>query len=114
MNTDNKNHSSFDQFLRQELSKTHEPSPNFVDQVMDKVEAIQREHPKVKYLGLFFKVAAACAIIISLTNALILLSNNTGNTNDNDWSSVYEQSAPANWYDYYEDETFLANNQTIN
>lgn len=115
MKTGKKNTNEFEQFLRQELGKAHEPSPDFVDKVMSKVETIKIEQPKVKYLSAIFKVAAACAIVISLSNALILLSTSNGiNTVENDWVSVYEQTSPTNWYDYYEDDTFFANNQTFN
>ncbi|MCG8582067.1 MAG: hypothetical protein MI866_19230 [Bacteroidales bacterium] len=104
-----------DQMLRQVSVDDYEPSPGFVDNVMTKISDVEQKKSPNKYLRIGFQLAAACAIVVFITNAFIILSSIGVNDSEaNDWASVYETSNTANWFDYENDDTFLANNQINN
>ncbi|WP_430815014.1 hypothetical protein [Carboxylicivirga sp. RSCT41] len=101
-----------DQMLRQVSVDDYKPSPGFVDDVMTKIAGIEQHKSPNKYLRIGFQLAAACAILVFITNAFVILNSlGVNDTDTNDWTSVYETSNSANWFDYENDDTFLANNQ---
>ncbi len=113
---ENKKHiEDFEELINQSWVNSYEPSDSFVDEVMRKVAKTDMIKPVGKYLKIMFQVAAASAIIMFITNLLILISSTQNNsTNESDWTTVYELGSKANWYEYYNDDTFIANNQTFN
>jgi hypothetical protein len=104
----------FDLQTIQSWVNNYEPSRNFVDNVMNRVAVINESKHVAKYVKVLFQLAAASAIIIFITNLFILISSTQQpNTLESDWTTVYELNSSANWYEYYNDETFIANNQTF-
>lgn len=102
-----------DQYLNQKLINTYEPSAGFVDDVMRKVADIDIIQPASRYIKVLFQVAAAVAIAVFITNIFILVTSTQNTTEStNDWTSVYELGTSTNWYEYYDNETYIANNQT--
>jgi hypothetical protein len=115
MKNNEKHTIDIDQMLRQVSVDDYEPSTGFVDNVMTRINAIEPIKSPNKYIKNGFQLAAACAIIVFITNAFIILSSfGTNNSETNDWAAVYETSTTANWFDYDNDDTFLATNQTTN
>ncbi|MBK3519290.1 hypothetical protein [Carboxylicivirga marina] len=102
-----------DQMLRQTSVDNYEPSIDFVDKVMAQIDTQKQIKPQSKYIKLGFQLAAACALIIFITNVFVFLSSaSTSENADNEWTSLYESNSPTNWYDYNNDDLFLANHQT--
>jgi len=102
------------QLINEPLVNDYEPSFDFVDKVMAEVGELENTQPKGKMIQLSFRIAAAVAVIFFLSNGLILLStwgNSSAQTDVNDWTGIYEQQASASWYEYYNDELFLADNE---
>ncbi|MCU4157624.1 hypothetical protein J1N10_16730 [Carboxylicivirga sp. A043] len=102
-----------DQILRQVSVNDYEPSPGFVNDLMSRIENLDEVKKPNRFLRIGFQLAAACAILVFITNAFIILSSlGFNNSETSDWASVYETKSTANWFDYDNDDTFLANNQT--
>ena len=104
-----------DEILDQKIvSDDFMPSIDFVDRVMKELDGDNN----VTSLGKLFKVAvnvAAIALLFFTTNSLIVFSslrNNDQQQVDNDWKYLYEQNNSLSWYDYYESDELIANNQT--
>lgn len=112
MKKDKRHIIDIDQLLNQELSNSYQPSASFVDDVMTRITALDIEKPAAKYIKFAFKAAAACACVVFLFNTGILISSKINlNDNDTDWASIYQSETTTNWYEYINDESFLANNQ---
>jgi len=102
-----------DQLLNKQLVNNYEPSFNFVDNVMLKVEELNVNKPVGKVLQIVFRMAAAVAVVFFLSNVFIMLSSMGNSSNQQtatDWTGIYEQKSSASWYDYYNDDLFLADN----
>lgn len=105
-----------DRLIDEPLVKSYEPSFDFADKVMAKVEELNGTKPIGKAIQISFRVAAAVAVLFFLSNGLILLSSLSNSSNQqtaNEWGGIYEQNSSASWYDYYDDELFLADNEII-
>ncbi len=114
MKENRKHIEDIEQLLNQTLVNSYEPSASFVDKVMERVESMNIEQPASKVIKMMLQVAAASAIIVFITNVLILISSSqNASTTDNDWATVYEYGTTSNWYDYNAEDTFIANNQTL-
>jgi len=103
-----------DRLINEPLVNDYEPSFDFVDKVMTKVEELKPTNPIGKVVQISFRIAAAVAIVFFLSNGFILLSSlsrSSGQQVANDWTGIYEQNNAANWYDYYNNELFLADNE---
>ncbi len=103
-----------DWLINEPLVNDYEPSFDFIDQVMIKVEELNPTKTVGKVVQISFRVVAAVAVIIFFINGLILLTALAGSSKEqviNDWTGIYEQNNAANWYDYSNNELFLADNE---
>lgn len=92
----------------------YEPSSDFVNNLMDRVETI--EMGKSRSFSLLFISAAAVAVLFLLTNvSVILFNNNTAVSTDimDEWVGLYQQDAGESWYNS-DDLEMLATVTTIN
>lgn len=114
MKNEDKYIDEIDALINEPLKMEYEPSICFVDDVMAQIEKTEKSRPISKILQFSFSAAASVAIVFFLTNLYVILSYSGSDSSAvaDDWSGIYEQSNTANWYDYYSDEIFVANNDS--
>ena len=77
----------------------YEPSADFVDSLMDRIETI--EVNQSRSYSLLFKTAAAIAVLFLLANLSVLLFNNSSTTSPDimdEWVGLYQQDSGDSWY----------------
>lgn len=96
-----------------ELNK-YVPSENFVDTLMNRIDALELE--QAKSISVWFKSAAAVALVFLLANLSVVLFNSNASESTSlmdEWASLYQQNAGQSWFDT-EDLEMFASVTTIN
>ncbi|MCU4177378.1 hypothetical protein [Carboxylicivirga sp. N1Y90] len=92
----------------------YEPSSDYVDSLMDKIETIDLD--RSRSFSLLFISAAAVAILFLLTNVSVILFNSNSSISTeimDEWAGLYQQDAGESWYNS-DDLDMLATVTTIN
>ncbi|GEM_PF-4556570 len=101
-----------DKLINLDRINNYQPSADFVNRVMADITSSEIIKPAGKFIKVAFTAVAAVALVFFVTNALIVFTNIGSSTENSEWSEVYTIQNQTNWYDYYNNELFIADNQT--